>query len=370
MSTADPAGLGPQGLGAPAPPHDSVGLCQEARRLLALGEVEQALQALLLAVQQAPSNAHVFELLGVAHGRAGRLGDAAAALERAVVLEPYSAVTHYNLAVIYHRFGRLREAAREYGEALRLNPGHERARSGLRAIHETGVAPAAGPALPLSPELRPPPQSAPGGPAPSASPAAALSPVTAGDEVAGKRCSICQTAVGPLEPVVLCPGCGQPYHAECWQETGGCGSYGCAYAPHTPQAPPATAPTATWGDTKVCPLCFQVIHAAVLQCPYCREDFGTVEPLDRRELLRRRDQARRATEARTASIAIVAACLFCPPVVALVGGYYLVSRWKEPLGRIEPLYRILATVGVVVATLVTVVGIVMAILTPAAQHLG
>jgi len=369
MSAVDPRGPGwPASAGAP--PADAVSLCQEARRLLALGEVEQALQALTAAARQEPSNAHVFELLGVAYGRAGSLPEAAAALERAAALEPYAAVTHYNLAVIYHRLGRLREAAREYGEALRLNPGHERARSGLRAVGEAGAAPAEAPALPLSPELRPPPRWTAGEvAAPPAPPAA--TPVPAGAEAVGKRCIICQTVIGAAEQVVLCPRCGQPYHAECWQELGGCGSYGCAAAPQAPPPPtPTTAASGTWGDTKVCPLCFQVIHAAALQCPYCREDFGTIEPLDRRDLLRRREQARRATEARTASIAIVASSLFCPPVVALVGGYYVISRWREPLGRIEPLYRVLAAVGVVVATLVTIVGVAIAIIAPHAQFPG
>ena len=39
-------------------------------------------------------------------------------------------------------------------------------------------------------------------------------------------CPYCQTGVKESE-AKLCPVCGMPHHAECWQENGGCTVYGC-----------------------------------------------------------------------------------------------------------------------------------------------
>ena len=39
-------------------------------------------------------------------------------------------------------------------------------------------------------------------------------------------CPYCQTGVKESE-AKLCPICGMPHHAECWQENGGCTVYGC-----------------------------------------------------------------------------------------------------------------------------------------------
>ncbi len=376
-------------------------LCHEARRQLGLGEAERAIELLGEAGQRDPGNVHVYELLGVAYGRAGRLAEAALALEQAVAGSPGSAVSRYNLAVVYQRLGKLPEAEREYRQALRCDPAHGRARSALRAVGRA-VPPASPvprplrPTVPLGPDLRTPPSPPPfdaaqGGlrrPAgdpelaegPPAAPCRAglphparwgrgmepapYSATAAAAKIVGKPCSICQTGISPGEEVVSCPGCGLPFHAECWQEIGGCGSYGCSYMPQTVKAPTGAVPTQAWGDTKACPRCFQIIPAVAVQCPYCREVFGTVEPMTRRELLARRERQRKIQEARVVSAVILAASLIClplQPVTAIAGSIWLAYNWHEPLGRMEPTYRILATVGVVVAGLLTV-GFVIAAL--------
>jgi hypothetical protein len=40
------------------------------------------------------------------------------------------------------------------------------------------------------------------------------------------RCSICYTVLAEGEAVTACPECQQDYHKQCWDEIGGCGSYG------------------------------------------------------------------------------------------------------------------------------------------------
>jgi len=44
-------------------------------------------------------------------------------------------------------------------------------------------------------------------------------------------CAICQSAIGEGDVRTACPGCGAPYHAECWAENGGCAVYGCECVP-------------------------------------------------------------------------------------------------------------------------------------------
>src|SRR5437868_14130219 len=44
-------------------------------------------------------------------------------------------------------------------------------------------------------------------------------------------CPICQSAIGLQEEATVCPDCEQVHHKVCWQEVGGCSTYGCAQAP-------------------------------------------------------------------------------------------------------------------------------------------
>jgi hypothetical protein len=74
-----------------------------------------------------------------------------------------------------------------------------------------------------------------------------------------RKCAFCQSAIGPNDDVAPCPFCGQPHHAECWRENGGCTVYGCRgqnllggiASPRAPQdqpTPPADAPVSS--DTR------------------------------------------------------------------------------------------------------------------------
>ena len=49
--------------------------------------------------------------------------------------------------------------------------------------------------------------------------------------IAGKTCPICQAAINLGEDIHNCQYCKLPFHQVCWDENGGCGSYGCAAAP-------------------------------------------------------------------------------------------------------------------------------------------
>lgn len=46
-------------------------------------------------------------------------------------------------------------------------------------------------------------------------------------DVIGKTCPYCQTPIKPGEAVVFCSACSIPHHRECWNEGGGCTTFGC-----------------------------------------------------------------------------------------------------------------------------------------------
>lgn len=52
--------------------------------------------------------------------------------------------------------------------------------------------------------------------------------MTAADpSVIGKTCPYCLTPFKPGAAVVSCLRCGMPHHRDCWQENGGCTTFGC-----------------------------------------------------------------------------------------------------------------------------------------------
>ena len=47
------------------------------------------------------------------------------------------------------------------------------------------------------------------------------------DEYVGKICPYCKTEIKEGEEVKVCPECGIPHHAACWEENKGCTTFGC-----------------------------------------------------------------------------------------------------------------------------------------------
>jgi len=58
-------------------------------------------------------------------------------------------------------------------------------------------------------------------------------------EHAGKTCPYCQQPVKPGDEIVLCGSCGIPHHKVCWDENGGCTTYGCDSQPETNESKPS-----------------------------------------------------------------------------------------------------------------------------------
>ena len=93
-----------------------------------------------------------------------------------------------------------------------------------------------------------------------------------------KRCAICHSLIQTGDPVHFCPECDAEYHEVCWNEIGGCATYGCTAAA---QAEKPSAPVvlgAGWGDEKRCPVCNASISASLLVCA-CGARFPYAEPM-------------------------------------------------------------------------------------------
>jgi len=92
------------------------------------------------------------------------------------------------------------------------------------------------------------------------------------------RCSICHTRVADADLKQDCSDCQQSYHASCWQELGGCATYGCKKTPAAKKPAPILAAGGGWGDNKACPVCNAQIGASRLVCT-CGVKFPYADPM-------------------------------------------------------------------------------------------
>ena len=76
----------------------------------------------------------------------------------------------------------------------------------------------------------------------------------------GKICPFCKTAITAEDAVRVCPACGIPHHAGCWEENHGCTTFGCSQQHYEAQH---TNPTA------VCTNCGAPLGDGQAFCPKC-----------------------------------------------------------------------------------------------------
>lgn len=164
---------------------------------------------------------------------------------------------------------------------------------------------------------------------------------------AGQVCSICQSAIGAGEVACRCPQCRSPYHRECWEEVGGCATYGCRLTPDA-KGPSQTsqAPTSAWGDTKSCPSCRNQIQAGAIKCRHCNARFPSSTPMSSTEYKQWQDKQARLGPTRTG--AIVFFCLsiigFLAPLL-LAGGFLWLLGAKERLDEAGGMHKLLFYFG-------------------------
>ena len=178
----------------------------------------------------------------------------------------------------------------------------------------------------------------------------------------GHACAICQTAIAAGETVGRCPSCEAPFHGECWEENGGCASYGCPHVPSVPRTEPGPGEGSSfWGqEDKACPRCGQRIRLAALRCRHCGQVFDTRAPAAPGAA----PGATRPSGAVAVVLLVLGLVPFTAPLVLVAGGLGLwlarrrVRRW--PATR-----RAMAVVGVAAAAVVSVlVGLVLALHAP------
>lgn len=160
-------------------------------------------------------------------------------------------------------------------------------------------------------------------------------------------CAICQSRLAPLEEQAHCPECRSAYHADCWQDNGGCAVYGCAQVPATEGRAALEIPAAYWGqENKPCPSCGQQILAAAVRCRHCGATFSSSRPEDTAEFRKREEISARAPRLkRTAVLLFVFCALPCTAGLATIAGLIWYVANREPLQALPPLYTGLAKVG-------------------------
>ncbi len=174
----------------------------------------------------------------------------------------------------------------------------------------------------------------------------------ADDEQVGNACAICQTTILPGEQVGPCPGCGAPFHGECWEENGGCATYGCQLAPSAPKEGGPAEGSSFWGqEEKACPACGQHIRMAALRCRFCGKVFESRAP----QAPSPGRPVRQASGRGPAVVLFVAGLIpLTAPVALLIGGPLLWVGWRR-VRRWPATSRVMAVLGVVAASVVTAV---------------
>lgn len=167
----------------------------------------------------------------------------------------------------------------------------------------------------------------------------------------GDCCAFCQSPLEAAEPLTSCPACGAKYHAECWQENGGCAVYGCSRAPQVEQRRAIEIPISYWGrESKPCPACGREILAAAVRCRHCGATFSSAQPEDTDEYQRRSLQAGRLPGMkRMVTVLFIFSVVPCLAPIGAVWGLIWYPLNRENLRALPSVFPALCKIGLVVA---------------------
>jgi len=187
-----------------------------------------------------------------------------------------------------------------------------------------------------------------------------------GEKAAGPAavCAICQTPIQSGEARYACPACQAGYHADCWQENGGCAVYGCAQVPQVEQRRTIEIPISYWGqENKPCPRCNREILAAAMRCRFCGATFSSARPEDAAEF-----QDRAALQARVPGMKRAVVWIFilsvvpcCAPIGAIWGLIWFAAN-RRALGALPAMYSALSKLGLAIGIGQCVLVVIMAVL--------
>ena len=138
-----------------------------------------------------------------------------------------------------------------------------------------------------------------------------------------QRCSICKTLIQPSHVTTGCPYCHSAYHRECWQQLGGCATYGCSAAPVPEVVPLPTSVKGGWGDEKTCPQCGDNLPSSLLVCR-CGAHFPWADPMTTQEYETWVQEQERGALARKGMVVLFFVSLFgvFAPLTGAIAGIY------------------------------------------------
>ncbi len=147
------------------------------------------------------------------------------------------------------------------------------------------------------------------------------------------RCAICYTVLSQEEPRTACPECRTDYHKTCWDEIGGCGTYGCQRAAVAQKPPVPVLVGAGWGDTKECPACTCEISSSLLVCA-CGARFPWADAMTRAEYQRWGASQQAIKTSRTTLICLFLLSLvgFTAPLAGPLAGVYAFRKRDQLAG--------------------------------------
>ena len=138
------------------------------------------------------------------------------------------------------------------------------------------------------------------------------------------QCAICSTAIEKGAETVRCDHCESTFHRACWDEIGGCATYGCPAAAPSEKTYPTVSPGGGWGENKTCPNCAREIKAGLLLCSGCGALFPYVDPMTSDDYLAYRQTEKARIAARNTLLVLFGLSLFgvTAPVLGPGAGIY------------------------------------------------
>ena len=177
-------------------------------------------------------------------------------------------------------------------------------------------------------------------------------------------CAICMTPVGEAEAAIECPACHAKYHAECWQENGGCAVYGCTQVPKVEARQSIEIPVSYWGqEKKPCPSCGREILAAALRCRHCGAMFESARPQGQEEFRQRTERDQQLPAARRFVLWIfILSITPCLAPAGVIWGLVWNSSHRDEIDALPSVYPALSKIGLVIGIVETVLMVVVSIL--------